>query len=485
MSLKRLPFRILPLAVAIGIAGCGDDNIDPYRINTANTYEFQSQNESSANSVNHIEATTALILIEELRHLIESDYLQSFGQTYGYQETLSLLNRVYRLGTNTEEANSLWNSDLYDTSRMASTAVSGVPLTNTPINYNQLAPNVSLNALAPGLQYPLHNRKAPPGTLPENESETELIGDFIGWRVVGINDGDDIFNAMIQEWFGKIANLAIDSDPDTKFVLNDVNYKSLLIATLRASIPYSQISYYYLNPSELLEASNQPSESLQTILESMWDAAFGYSGIPAQASDIQPLTSDSDNWLNELGSIQQALQERVHGVGLLALEAVEKSPLKDISYFNDLNKHFLIGRSLMSVSQPQLTQDEIDTYLANSQSLILDTWERAIVAKAISHINWVVNEGNIVKITKELHSEYIEAWANLKGYMLALQFNPNSIISAETLTEIHQDIGNYPANANAVRNFQSSLVVDRTGDQAIRNKLKELYNLSNSNIEAW
>ena len=468
----------IPILISGSLTGCGDDNLDPSELNTRDSYEFKNER-SGDNAVNYLEATTALLLIDELDNLISSEYLQTFGQKYGAVATISLLNRVYELGTKQTEADSLWNSNIYAPDVAESTPLSAVNLSSEIFDYSQLAPNVSLKDLSPGSKQILHNRKST--LIPGAEASTEEeIGDFIGWGITGLQDGDLIFSEMIQQWFVKIANLAIDSDTSTKFISDNINYRLLIITTLKASIPYFQVSHNQLNESSLRDLATNNTAGLK----SFWDQGFGYSGMASRPND-KTFNSSSDQWANGADNLTDLRQNRISNVAVYALQADEKAPFIDITFFKDLHSDFILGQSLLSLDQPNLTEDETLSLLYTTSNRLLNTWEKALVAKLISHMNDTVNEGNTLKITKIHHNEFIDAWSNLKACALALQFNPSSPISVEQLTEMHSDIGKYPPGVNAIRELQSALVVDRLDDQAMRNILQNLYDFSTPDIESW
>jgi hypothetical protein len=467
-----------PLIIGCTLIGCGDDNKNLTEINTSSSYEFNSARNAD-NPVDYIKATTALLLIDELDKLISSNYLQTYGQEHGIQDTVKLLNRVYNLGTNQSDPTSLWNSNIYATEVAESTPLNAAPLTNELLNYSQLAPNINLKSISPGTELPLHNRK-PSLTIGNQNDTSEEVGDFIGWGITGFQDGDLVFDAMIQQWFVKIAELASDSEVSTRFIKDNINYRLLITTTLKASIPYFQISQNYLEESTLRDlAINRPDT-----LKSQWDLGFGYSGM-ASHPNAKVFSSSNDQWANGAENLTDLKQNKISNAALYALQADEGSPFVDITFFKDLHTGFLTGRSLLSLEQPNLTEDEATSLLYKTSNNLIDTWEKALVAKLVSHMNEAVNEANTVKTTKIHHDAFIDAWSNLKACALALQFNPRSPISVDQLIEMHTDIGRYPPGTNATREFQSALVVDRLDDQAMRNILQNLYGFSTPDIESW
>lgn len=468
----------MPFIFGLGLFGCEDDNLNPSIINTNNSYEF-SQHRSVNNPVNYLEATTALLLIDELDTLINSSYLQTFGQEHGYQATLALLNRVYKLGTSETEPDSLWNSNVYAIDSAESTPLNAVNLSNELLTYSQLAPNVSLQSLSPGFNQPLHNRYQPSSSVDENNT-TGDVGYFVGWTILNIQDGDVAFDKVIQLWLAEIAKLASDQDSTTKFRNGPINYRALITTTLKTSIPYFQASHNSFNQKTIAELATDNPESLK----SLWDLGFGYSGMATHAND-KKFSSHTDQWANGAENLADLKQNNVSNTALFALLADEKSPYADIAYFNDLYTGFITGQSLLSIEQPNLNDKEIQSHLYSTSSKILDTWEKALLAKLIGHLNDTVDEANIVHITKIAHTEYIDAWSNLKACAIALQFNPNSPLGITGLADIHRHIGNAPAGANAVREFQASLVSDRLDDPALRNVLQYIYDFSTIDTQSW
>ena len=134
---KSVPFKVLPLAIAVSLAGCGDDNLNPDALNAPETYEFESKIQPGLSTVNYREATTRLMLIRELNHLIKSDYLQAYGENNTHEDVVNLLNRYYTIGTKANDQ-SLTSNNVYDEYDPEGIELSGpTPLKSIELGENQ------------------------------------------------------------------------------------------------------------------------------------------------------------------------------------------------------------------------------------------------------------------------------------------------------------------------------------------------------------
>ncbi len=111
--LKGTTLFALPLL----LVACGNDDLDTISIQAPDVYEFTSLLDPSAiSSVDYKEATTQLILINELDHFIASDALQVGNSK---EDALSKMNSLYKSGTQTFAINNLLTSDIYSTENKA------------------------------------------------------------------------------------------------------------------------------------------------------------------------------------------------------------------------------------------------------------------------------------------------------------------------------------------------------------------------------
>ena len=112
--MKTLFKKVALISLPLLLTACGDDDLDPDSINAPDVYNFTSLTDPSAvSSVDYKEATTRLVLIEELNYLIGSQYFLEYAESHGKDDAIILLNRAYTEGTKSSFINNLASVSLY------------------------------------------------------------------------------------------------------------------------------------------------------------------------------------------------------------------------------------------------------------------------------------------------------------------------------------------------------------------------------------
>jgi hypothetical protein len=464
--LKKLTLFTLPLL----LSACGNDDLDPNDIGTPDIYQFASQTDPAAtSSVDYREATTRIILIKELQSLINSNYLQEVGVAQGKEAVIALLNRVYSAGTQ-----SISNVNLYNNQSIP-TPISGV--TNTldklQTDFSNLVNPVNLKSTMPGIFANLIYRK-------DGNSD---LGYLIGWSKAGVNDGDELADIMIQDWFGQVAILAADIDPTSKTTRNGINYQTLISNFLNAAIPYYQATRTLLSMSYGLQASNS-SQTSYTQLQHNWDLAYGYFGsnshYKSKGHTINASQSEFDH--NGDGKIDLFSEMNFnHSIDAASLDA--RSPLTDTNFSEAIVQAFLDGRQLINnhIDTDIAGNAEFSQALLHEASVITRNWDRVMAAQLIHYLNRAAVSSVHYGPIPALNDIYANDWANVKSYALALQFNPDSLMSKDELIEIHTLIGSFPVvknDTNKLRTYSNKLLM-------ARDKIGSIYNISEMNLLNW
>ena len=472
MTLKTLTLLALPLM----LSACGDDNEEIIIFTAPETYDFTSRtNPGMPSSVDYKDATTRLVIIKELEYLIGSDYLQDlgaqwtseFGQAYALPKVYELLNAIYETGTKSGTY-SLVNQNIYDLYDPDNLEISGsTPIKGlnflTPPDFSSLSENINLRDAMPGVTLDLHNRK-----------ENEEHGDFIGWGISGVLDGDDIADQLIKSWFQKIASLATDGDKTTRFTLGNLNLQALISSFLSVSIPYFQVSNIHLNSDIGLLSDNNESNTdfAYTQLEHHWDLAFGYYGtlITANTESLETIIATPSRTLTDLNAL---LTNTVFDFAVSMAQRDYDATFHDVHFSKNINKSFLEGREVIRLNNPDVTDIQKKVLLHDSASDTIIIWERAIAANLVHHINRTIDNGHSLDETYEKH------WAKMKVYALALQFSPYSSIDNETLKKINEAIRQIPhARTSSINNYLADIL-------EVRDSIQAIYNFSDENVQRW
>lgn len=456
----KLATAILPLSLLLG--GCGDDNLDPNAINAPDEYYFDSKTSPGESSVDYSEATTRLILIKELEYLIGSDYLNEYGVSGNPTAVLNLLNRVYQLGTS-----NLKSSNIYSQSNV-STTIQAVHTTKPKLQttYASLPSGIQLKNAMPGISKQLNYRDA----------ENIQNGYFIGWDINLLADEDLVPDAMIQEWFKKIADLTVDDNPNTQFSNFTLDYKTLVTAFLTSSITYSQVTQIHLNPSIGLMSANN-SDGKSTPLQHHWDMAFGYFGAHTNYLSTRTENSSSNEFDNNGDGKINLLSEYNFDSASNSAYIDSTSYLASTQFSNKIAQAFLTGRQLIDDNVND-ESPEFRQQLNELSSVIKSNWEKMMAAHIIRRLNRAifllqtyVYDDNIV------FDLYKKDWAEIKSYAMALQLNPNAIIQKDDLETIHFKLGK-STNTADTNGYANKLY-------AVKKLLGTVYDFSDQNIESW
>ena len=468
MDLKKsLPFKALPLAIAIGLAGCGDDNLDPDAINAPDTYVFPSTlNASVSNAAYYEAATTRLVLIRELKSLIDSDELKELAKTEGAESALERLLRPYNLGSSTSEIANLAHVNVY-TDLSEPTPIRSIEADDLSLvqnNFNELTPDITLHEVMPGIQSDIIFRN----------STNEEFGNFIGWKLGEVYDGDLYPDLLVTQLLQGIANqYAQESD---HFNMNSgVDYQALVISFLEASISFSQITQFHLgqlpqNPTNTASTSNPNATQLQHD----WDMAFGYYG-----SLQAPLQSNSPEVYNDRNN-DQSIDLYTEYKYTLNQQAytLDRTLLAETNFYESITESFFNGRQI--IQEFGLGEREsIQPELGRIHEKLIKEIERLLAAISIKYINEINRVIPYYRISDAYKKQFFSAWSTLKATTLALQFNPQSSLTYEELTELHDFIGNYPETSE---NFMSNYLKDL---EKAKEKLINVYSFSGENADSW
>jgi len=420
ITLFTLPFLML---------ACGNDDLDPDVIHYPDTYEFTSITDPSApSSVEYLEATTRMTLINELEYLIESDELSTLGQgPDGKVAVIERLNRIYEQGTKSNQPTSLVNINAY-TDESGATPIHNLnipeELSILQNDFSDLKAGINLKDTMPGI---LRDLKLRNPAYPQ-------LGVFIGWSAGDTFDGDDIANQLIQQCFNGIAILLSDSDNTTNHInmLGATDYRALAISFLRSTITYYQLITVQLKMEHLLTANAEATQSEAfTELQHQWDLAFGYFGGRANNLKHKSLSPYNDD--NQDDRIDLSSEYNFY----LAKEARNRdnTPIPESNFSYNITKNFLIGRQIIdnSLMAGDNTWQEALPYYNNKISIDI---EKLMAANLIHYLNQIKYTAKFFLLGDAFKRNYFTAWSNSKGAVLALQFNPNSALTQEQLIKI-------------------------------------------------
>lgn len=250
------------------------------------------------------------------------------------------------------------------------------------------------------------------------------------------------------------------------------------------AVSFSQAARDYLSTDlsakKGLNAQNEnpykPGKSY-TSLEHHFDEGFGYFGAAVDYKNYthtqiaKKLSVDTDND----GEI--AIQSEMN-LGLAVNSAKrDLGAMGGANLKNEVITAFLQGRHLIT-SKPA----NYKKYVVASANVALGAWEKTIASTAVHYINKTIKEMNEYGTEDYLYTNFAKYWSELKGFSMAFQFSPTSMLSDEKFDKLHSLLGEAPtlpsASSEEVKAYQAQLL------QA-RSILKEAYSFSETNVNHW
>ena len=306
-----------------------------------------------------------------------------------------------------------------------------------------------------------------------------LVGKISGDPVIGYNrTADD----LVREWFKQIADNSQDSNKlgtAMAYTTDDgVDMSQMVNKVLIGAVPYYQATGVYLGG--LLERDNSEArdgEDPYTAMEHAWDEAFGYFGAArdyARYSDEQ-LAGKVDDFTfdsNGDGSIDFKSE---YNFGLSRNAAKRDKGGTGVDFTKQIFDAFLAGRTAIT------NQGSVEEISAHRQAAA-EGMEKVIAATVVHYINDTLSDMSQLGTADENRANLNKHWAEMKGYTVALQYNPFKLISDGQLRELHGIMGEAPqydapgssGYKTQVANYERAKVVMQTA-----------YGFSSANMENW
>ena len=315
-------------------------------------------------------------------------------------------------------------------------------------------------------------------------------GQHVDWNAAGVVGWGDAVapDALVAQWMDELDALAVDfsagtipSDPDGAAIpvwyvdADGRDYQQLMEKFLLGAVNFSQAADDYLDDDiegKGLRADNSTVEegAPYTALEHAWDEGFGYWGgardyLAYDDADI----ADSAAHDHDGNSAIDLLSEYSFGAAQNASKrdrgAAETAPT-DLS--KDTMTAFLTGRAIIAAADGDLSEAELMALQAQRDAAI-EGWENALAATAVHYINDTLRDLNDDAVGFDTLAKH---WSELKGFALALQFNPRMTLTDEQFAALHTWIGDAPGMD---AEYQTNLL-------EARSVLAEAYNFDAANI---
>ncbi len=306
-----------------------------------------------------------------------------------------------------------------------------------------------------------------------------LVGKISDEMVIGYNrTADD----LVREWFKGIAENSQDRDklgtPMAYTSDDGVDMSQMVNKVLIGAVPYYQATGVYLGG--LLERDNSEARNgtdPYTAMEHAWDEAFGYFGAARDysrytddqlAGSVDDFTFDS----NGDGSINFKSE---YNFGLSRNAGKRDKGGSGVDFTQEIFSAFLAGRTAIT---NQGSVAEINAY----RQTAANGMEKVIAATVVHYINDTLSDMSKLGTGEENIANLNKHWAEMKGYTVALQYNPFRLITDGQLAELHGIMGKAPIYDQPGSNAYNTQV---NNYKRAKDVMQAAYGFSNANMENW
>ncbi|MFT4627588.1 MAG: hypothetical protein ACI8PZ_006274 [Myxococcota bacterium] len=298
---------------------------------------------------------------------------------------------------------------------------------------------------------------------------------FVGWPEPGIATPESLVRAWVAEldaravdWSnGVIAKDLTGAPVPAVYITEDGrDLKQLLAKFTRGAVAFSQGTDDYLDDDEpgkgLLSDHTAPEEGEPyTALEHAWDEGFGYFGAArdypawtdADIAEVGVADSDGDGAIDLHSEVCWGHSVNAAKRDLGAVAATD--------YTADAWRAFARGRLLIAQSDGPLEAAAQAELAAYRDDAVL-AWERAIAATVVHYINDVLQDMGALGTPEHSFGDHAQHWSELKGFALALQFNPRSPLTDADFAALHGHLGTAPVFADTASDHADQLRAARS-----------------------
>lgn len=442
------------LSAAILLAACGSDDKDSDSnkdVNAPSTYTFESQVVAGESSVSYGGQVARNVLINELKTLIGSPLLTSeLGSNDSVEQAvLDKLNLIYQVGTSTPDG---------QTFNLTSQNAYTLALEETPVGVSLTAGSLLQNGYA-DLSSDKHLSSKMAGI-----DNALAMAEFVGWDIAADNNNAKP-DALLQSWFAAIAAQATNPEHQGKVYVSatGLDYQQLIQKFLLGAVSFSQTANDYLKADKGLlkqnSAGDKEGSKPYTSLEHQWDEGFGYFGAARDYNNYSDaeLKAQKDNDSNGDGQIDLTAE---YTFAMAQYANKRDASIEGWDSSKKIMDAYLKGRQIIvnNYGTDPVAGEGYHAELVEQAEIIIETWEEIFAANVIHYINSTL--ADMAKIEGDDYSfdKHAKHWSEMKGFALALQFNPIAEIELDELKQLHALLGQAPVLAGGeVEVYQQAL----------------------------
>lgn len=433
MTNKVQWFALLLIVLSLFLSACGSD-VDPEpvdeeaKIEVPQAYVFDSRFDEGQSSISYSGQVVRNLLLQDLKSLTDS---------------------VGKDGANSVTVDDLLQLYAYDDALNLTTRTSTGSLGALEDKYSTLS------------------------------TGKNLVGKISGDPVIGYNSPAD---ELVREWFEAIADNSNDGNKigtAMAYTTDDgVDMSQMINKVLIGAVPYYQATGVYLN--SLLERDNSEARDgtdPYTAMEHAWDEAFGYFGAArdyARYSDDQLAGSVDDFTFDSNGDGSIDFKSE-YNFGLSRNAAKRDKGGSGVNFTKDIFDAFLAGRTAIT------NQGGVEEISKHRQAAA-EGMEKVIAATVVHYINDTLSDMSDIGTADENLANLNKHWAEMKGYTVALQYNPFKLISDGQLRELHGIMGEAPKyDAPGSSGYNTQV----TNYERAKIVLQTAYGFSSENMKNW
>ncbi|MBT8495100.1 MAG: DUF4856 domain-containing protein [Deltaproteobacteria bacterium] len=453
------------LIAACALCACGDDG----GLTVPDSYQFDSRYDDSQSSVGYTGQTLRHVLIADLNRQID-------GLTARVDDAVTN-GPLLAAGDVTGSLLFYYEFDSSVGGDVAIQMTADTPFMQT--TYSEISTGKNLV-----------------GKIAGNDSVTDhrdWSTDFVGFDAATPD-------ALVRAWFAELETAALNrqggtipTDPNgnqiqSVYVTADGrDLEQLTQKFLLGAVALSQGLDDYLDDDVegkgLLAANTRDDDAPYTVLEHQWDEGFGYFGASRFFLDM----SDDEiaDGLATDGNGDNLIDLRAEYNFGVSVNAAKRDRGSDESARTDFTREgfeaFLRGRALIANMDETPSARDIDE-LREQRDIIARVWLSSIAATAIHYVNDTLADMDDFGTADYSFADHAKHWSELKGFLLGLQFAPQSPLPRDKFVELDLLVGTAPvlssASAQDIADYRAALL-------QVRDDLTTAFEFESINAENW
>ena len=247
---------------------------------------------------------------------------------------------------------------------------------------------------------------------------------FFGWEEGTPADAE----TLVRTFFSEVTALAAT---DTYVDQYGRDYKQLTQKLLLGAVTFSQGSGDYLL-TDWAKSNVQDGDKAYSKAEHKWDEGFGYFGAARDYTSYSDADIKSKDKCFKDSNNDSDIDVRSevnfnNSVNCAKRDAKFADTADATEYTTEVFTAFLAGRLILNdAADAELSALQVEAleFLAQEAATV---WEKCISATVVHYINDTIIDIDAPQFTTgDNFSDYAKHWSEMKGFALALQFNPNS-----------------------------------------------------------